>query len=342
MKGHKRYRSGAWRLVVAAGTDPVTGRRRSIYETVSAPNNRAGAKLADTRLAELVVAVESGHDAPSQGGRRGPLVNELAQAWQQSNRPRRDPRSGDWMGWSPKTAKTVRDNFRFHILPAIGRRHAADVTALELDRLYERLLDTGLSPTVVLRCHGQVRAMISWAVRKKLVTVNPALAADPPRVKPRALAVPTMAQVRAVQDEAAPAFAAFLQLAATLGARRGTLLALRWGDVDIKRATITFSRRSPSRPTAPWKRAPSPSAHIRSPLVLTPRGSWPIIADVRPNRRWPSEPRSVGPRLSSPTTAVPATGAWPGRHTDGSCTRSGPECGGFVCTIFATPRPARC
>ena len=220
MKGHKRCRSGAWRLVVAAGTDPVTGTRRSICETVSAPNNRAGAELADARLAELVVAVESGHDAPSQGGRRGPLINELAQWWQQSNRPRRDPRSGDWMGWSPKTAKTVRDNFRFHILPAVGRRHAADVTAVELDRLYERLLEKGLSPTVVLRCHGLLRAMFNWAVRKKLVSTNPAVAADPPRVKPRALAVPTMGQVRAVQDEAMPAFAAFLQLAATLGARR--------------------------------------------------------------------------------------------------------------------------
>jgi hypothetical protein len=151
------------------------------------------------RLAGLVVAVERGHDAPSQGGRRGPLVNELAQAWQQSNRPRRDPRSGDWIGWSAKTAKTVRDNFRFHVLPVIGRRHAADVTALELDRLYERLLDSGLSPTVVVRCHGQVRAMFNWAVRKKFVSANPALAADPPRVKPRALVVPTMAQVRAVQ-----------------------------------------------------------------------------------------------------------------------------------------------
>jgi hypothetical protein len=45
MKGHKRYRSGAWRLVVLAGTDLVTVRHRSIYPTVSAPNNRSGAKL---------------------------------------------------------------------------------------------------------------------------------------------------------------------------------------------------------------------------------------------------------------------------------------------------------
>ena len=75
-----------------------------------------------------------------------------------------------------------------------------------------------------------------------------------------------MAQVRAVQEEATPAFAAFLQLAATLGARRGTLLALRWGDVDIKRATITFSRAIAESTDGPVeKRAPRPAPVHRHP-----------------------------------------------------------------------------
>jgi integrase len=51
-----------------------------------------------------------------------------------------------------------------------------------------------------------------------------------------------MDAVRAVQEAATPEFAAFIQLAATVGARRGTLVALRWGDVDLERGTITFSR----------------------------------------------------------------------------------------------------
>jgi len=60
MKGTKRSRSGAWRRKVFAGWDPGTGKRVDLYETVKAPNNRAGAKAADTRLAEMVAAVESG------------------------------------------------------------------------------------------------------------------------------------------------------------------------------------------------------------------------------------------------------------------------------------------
>ncbi|MGH9075492.1 MAG: tyrosine-type recombinase/integrase, partial [Acidimicrobiales bacterium] len=209
-----------------------------------AADNRAGAKLADARLAELVVAVESGRIPERQAtSRRGPTVAELAGAWQEANRPYRDRRSGDWVGWSPKTARTVADNFRSHILPAIGGWAVDQVSGLDLDRLYRALEDeTGLSPSVVVRCHGQIRAMFNWGLRKKLVAANPALGADPPRVKPRQLKIPSMDQVRAVQEVATPEFAAFVQLAATVGARRGTLVALRWGDVHLDRATITFSR----------------------------------------------------------------------------------------------------
>ena len=244
MRGHKRFKEGSWRLVVANGFDPVTGRRRTINETLRPPKNRAGAKLADARLAELISAVESGRylDHQEKPG-HGPTVGEIAQAWQEANRPRQDRRSGDWLGWSPKTAKTVADNFRHHILPVIGTWNASNVTGVHLDRLYRKLeQDTGLSPTVIVRCHGQIRAMFNWAVRKRMVNGNPALAADPPRVKSRQLEVPSMTDVRAVQEVSTPEFAIFIQLAATIGARRGTLVALRWGDVDLERATVTFSR----------------------------------------------------------------------------------------------------
>jgi glutathione S-transferase len=94
MRGHKRFKEGAWRLAVANGFDPLTGRRRTIYESVSGANNRAGAKLADARLAELIVAVESGRYTERRDvAGRGPSVAEIAAAWQEANRPRQDPRS---------------------------------------------------------------------------------------------------------------------------------------------------------------------------------------------------------------------------------------------------------
>jgi integrase len=149
MKGHKRFRSGAWRLAVFTGIDPVTGRQRYLHETVHGPNTRAGAKTADARLAQLIVAVEEGR-APSVRSPRKPDVltlRELAERWQRANRPRQDQRTGQWIGWSPKTAKTHHDNFRSYILPTLGDHDVAGIAGLDLDDLYSTLEnDLGLSP----------------------------------------------------------------------------------------------------------------------------------------------------------------------------------------------------
>ncbi len=250
MKGHKRYRSGAWRLVVTAGRDPRTGARRNIYETVHGADNRAGAKAADARLAELIIApayrARRSPALPRRAGRAGRVVRieDLAAARQKAHRLARPEGDGEWLGWSPKTAMTVADNFRSYILPTIGTRPADRVSGLDLDHLYDALYDDkGLSPEVIARCHGQIRAMFNWAIRKKLLDCrNPALAADPPVIKPRQLKIPAMSEVGAVQEVATADFAVFVQLAVTVGTRRGTLVALRWRDMDLDRKTATFSR----------------------------------------------------------------------------------------------------
>ncbi len=171
------------------------------------------------------------------------MLRELAARWQRANRPRQDQRTGQWIGWSPKTAKTHADNFRAYILPTLGDHDAAGITGLDLDDLNSLLeSELGLSPSVVARCHSQVRALFSWALRKTLVTANPALSADPPRLKPAKLHIPSMDEVRAVQAVAPAGFAAYVQLAATVGARRGTLVALRWGDLELEKGYATFTR----------------------------------------------------------------------------------------------------
>jgi hypothetical protein len=37
MRGHKRFQDGAWRLVVEATKDPVTGKRRHVNRTGLVP-----------------------------------------------------------------------------------------------------------------------------------------------------------------------------------------------------------------------------------------------------------------------------------------------------------------
>jgi hypothetical protein len=89
MRGHKRFKDGAWRLVVEAGKDPITGKRRQINRTVREPNIRAGETVADVELAKLIVEVSSG-TAPSSQVTVGALllrwVEHRRRAWEDRER----------------------------------------------------------------------------------------------------------------------------------------------------------------------------------------------------------------------------------------------------------------
>jgi integrase len=54
VKGHLRRRGGAWQLVVDAGRDPLTGKRRQITRTV-----RANRREAERQLTQLVALLTS-------------------------------------------------------------------------------------------------------------------------------------------------------------------------------------------------------------------------------------------------------------------------------------------
>ncbi|MEX0664644.1 MAG: site-specific integrase [Acidimicrobiia bacterium] len=83
---------------------------------------------------------------------------------------------------------------------------------------------------------------------------EPAAHASPPRSVPNEIRPPSPADVAlliAKATAADPALGAFLRLAASTGARRSQLLALRWKDVDLERRRISFTRALVEGPTGP-------------------------------------------------------------------------------------------
>jgi hypothetical protein len=93
VRGHKRYKAGAWRLTVEGPADPLTGKRNQMHGTVRAPNTKAGAKIADGELAKLIVKADTLAALP----RDGITVGEMPEHWVEHRRPswesRRPPRS---------------------------------------------------------------------------------------------------------------------------------------------------------------------------------------------------------------------------------------------------------
>jgi integrase len=161
----------------------------------------------------------------------------------------------DWVnslptrGLRPRTVASYRDMLRLHVLPSLGAGRLQALTAVDLDRLYARLLEdghrysgAGLSARSVRYVHTILRKALADAVRRGLVVRNVADLASPPSAKaakaPEA-ATWTVEQLRAFLNGVTEHehFALF-RTAGMTGMRRGELLGLRWEDVDLDAATI--------------------------------------------------------------------------------------------------------
>jgi integrase len=118
----------------------------------------------------------------------------------------------------------------------------AEVTAAELDRVYERLLEDGRRSSTVHRYHRALHAAFRQGVRWGWMETNPADTASPPRVHRRRIRPPTAADVSrligAAAGPASPGLAVALRLLVATGMRRGEVCGLRWRDIDLPSSSI--------------------------------------------------------------------------------------------------------
>jgi integrase len=219
------YKRGKrWRVIVYAGRDPITGRKRQKSVSVA---TRAEAKQAEARL---ITEVGTGQHR----GTANRTVAELLERWlewRQSVRP-----------ISPTTVATYRGYIDRAILPAIGKLQLSRLDAATLDAFYAHLRKRGGKdgrPMAASSVH-QVHAILSGALNRAVVwgwiAHNPARLTTPPSIERTDLQPPAVedaARLLAVALAEDPELGLFLRLAVVLGARRGELCALRWSDVDV-------------------------------------------------------------------------------------------------------------
>lgn len=136
-----------------------------------------------------------------------------------------------------------------HVLPTLGAISLQDLDAARLDRLYADLLNHGgpggrrLAPKTVRNVHGVIRKSLADATRKRLVTRNVAIDADPPKVPgpgEREMATWTPEELRSfLLAISRHRHAAAYLLAASTGMRRGEVLGVRWCDLDLDGGTVS-------------------------------------------------------------------------------------------------------
>lgn len=229
-KGSIRQRSAtSWELRVYVGVD-LDGRSRYKVETV-----RGTRAEADRRLRRLL-------DEVDEGGHRGPnkTVGELLDAWLTAKGPT----------LSPSTLATARGHIRNYLGPRLGRVRLAKLEPAQIDMLYGELRRGGvkgkpLADSYIRRLHGTLHLALEQAVAWGWITKNPASRATPPAPRRGGITPPDADQVQALLDEAIktnPPLAAYLRVAAVVGARRGELAGLRRSDIDFESGQVTFRR----------------------------------------------------------------------------------------------------
>lgn len=132
------------------------------------------------------------------------------------------------------------------LLAELGRRQVADRRKRRPGVELPPLPDRPLSPRVVRYVWTLLHGALRHAVRLQLLRVNPCDQVEPPRggrARPPLVWTPEeVERLLAAARATSPALHPLYYLAVTTGARRGELLGLEWGDVDLVGGVLDIRR----------------------------------------------------------------------------------------------------
>lgn len=216
--------SGKWELRAYLGRDPVTRRPRQKSKVV-----HGGKRKAEDALREFVREVERGRFRSTEG-----TVSHLLNEYLDHLVAR---------GASPYTLATWTVVIRNHLDPALGHLKLSELERGHIAAYYRGLAGK-LAPSTITLHHQVLNAALRLAIEWEWLTVNPAMRVPRPKAERADPTPPSPSEVRSLIVEAErrnPSMAAFVFVAATTGARRGEMCALRESAVDLANASLTIS-----------------------------------------------------------------------------------------------------
>ena len=211
-------------LFVVRITDPSSGKRIARY----AKTETEARKI----LRQMSARVEGGERASD--ARKSLRV--YAEWWLENLAER---------GRSAATVYEYESRLTSHVLPRIGGLRLGELTVLDVEDVLYAMADDGYSRSTIQGTRNALAAMLTDAVRGRVIRANPARdAVIPDTAKPATRrAVPTTEEVRALLDAVdGTELGRLIALVTFTGCRIGEALAMRWDDVDLDAATWTVSQ----------------------------------------------------------------------------------------------------
>lgn len=232
MKGCIRKRSKnskSWSVVVDAGRDPVTGKRKQVFRTVK------GTKAdAERELRAILTGLDSGLYIESTKQTVRQYLNTWLQDYAKDNT-------------SPRTFERYKEIVDKHLVPALGSIQLSKLHPQHIKAYYKKALSEGrrdgkggLSARTVHHNHRILFQALKYAVKENIIARNVAEAVDPPRPVRKEMNIVGAEGLNRILEAAkdTPYYVLFYTSAYT-GLRRSELLALRWHNVDLDYATIS-------------------------------------------------------------------------------------------------------
>ena len=232
----RKRKDGRWEGRYTAGRDPVTG--KAIYKNV------LGKTQAEAKE-KLKSAIE----------KNGSLVTITKQYT-----------VGQWLDtWMENYAKlqvrassykTYQGFIENHIKPALGDVPLEKLTAMNLQRLYKYLLESGrvectearnkpkgLSVKTVRNINQMISSALNCAVEQRLIPANPTKGCVLPKLERKEMKILPPESLGTFFEEAqrSGVFELYYIDLAT-GLRRGELLGLKWNDIDLDKGIIHVRR----------------------------------------------------------------------------------------------------
>lgn len=133
-----------------------------------------------------------------------------------------------------------------YVNPVLGPLPVVELTELDIQGLYNRLLERGISPKTIHHLNAALTPALTHAVRLKLLPENPAAHVELASLQQqREMRYFTLEQTQAFLTAAAARgdkwYAAFL-LSIEIGPRPNETLALRWADLDFDNYSVSINR----------------------------------------------------------------------------------------------------